>query len=159
MTSCTLTHAQHLATWKSWRDDCAVCGFGMQDPDQCDRGHPDDRVTFCGVCSYDAEYNRLGVGELNAIGEKARAAGVDLTGRSLAWEIREFALTTDERRALYRRLLDEHNQQRQRRGWPSNDKLSGWRKRCRVCDDWLPAEVTIERRPLIHDTCESAVAS
>lgn len=151
---CTMTHAEHLATWKSWRDDCQGCGFGMQDLDQCERGHPDDGVEWCGACGWDVEYNRLGVGELDAIGEKSRAAGVDLTGWSLGREIREFALTLDERRTLYRRLLDEHNQQRARRGWPRNEHLSGWQKRCRVCDEWLPVEVTIERGKLAHEVCE-----
>lgn len=53
--ACTLTHAQHIATWTSWQDDCTDpdgCGFAMLDPDQCDRGHPDDGITWCGACGH-----------------------------------------------------------------------------------------------------------
>ena len=35
--TCTLTHADHIAIWTSWRDDCTgpdSCGFGMVDSDQ-----------------------------------------------------------------------------------------------------------------------------
>jgi len=49
---CGLTHDQHAARWRSWRDDCPICGYAQQDPDQCRRGHPDDGVTWCGGCGY-----------------------------------------------------------------------------------------------------------
>lgn len=55
-TTCRLTHAEHMATWRSWRDDCngdSGCGFAMRDVDQCDRGHPDDGVTWCGACGHE----------------------------------------------------------------------------------------------------------
>ena len=94
--TCTMTHDEHLASWKSWRDDCADCGFGMQDPDQCDRGHPDDGVTFCGACGHDELYNALEIGELSAICAQARASGVDTAGWSIARMIRAFPLTEDE---------------------------------------------------------------
>jgi hypothetical protein len=53
--TCTLTHAEHAATWKSWRDDCTGadgCGFAIRDNDQCNRGHPDDGITWCGACGH-----------------------------------------------------------------------------------------------------------
>lgn len=58
MADCTLTHAEHFATWTSWRDDCTgpgECGFCVQDVDQCRRGHPDDGVTMCGACGHGAD--------------------------------------------------------------------------------------------------------
>ncbi|WP_174526449.1 hypothetical protein [Micromonospora maritima] len=54
---CGYTHADHLAEWKSWKDDCVGengCGFGIIDVDQCWRGHPDDGVTACGGCGHGA---------------------------------------------------------------------------------------------------------
>ncbi len=153
---CTLTHAEHLATWKSWRDDCEACGFGMRDVDQCDRGHPDDGVTWCGACGHDAEYNRLGVGELGAILAKASTAGVDASGWDIATAVRACPpLTLDERRALYRRLLTEHNEARARRGLEPSGHLRSWQKRCRRCEEWLPVERTIERLPLLCDGCRA----
>lgn len=98
--TCTLTHDQHFAAWKSWRDDCDDCGFGIQDVDQCDRGHPDDGVTFCGACGHDKVYNELNIGELNAICVKAEAAGTDLAGWTIAATIRAFPLTEAEREAV-----------------------------------------------------------
>lgn len=48
----------HMAAWRSWRDDCIDpvigCGFAVQDVDQCDRGHPDDGVTYCGACGHES---------------------------------------------------------------------------------------------------------
>lgn len=93
---CTMTHGEHLATWKSWRDDCAGCGFGMQDVDQCDRGHPDDGVTFCGACGWDTVYNQLKPGELTAICVKALTAGSDISEWTVGRVIREFPLTEAE---------------------------------------------------------------
>jgi hypothetical protein len=49
---CTKTHDEHAATWKTWRDDCEVCGYSEQDVQQCAAGHPDDGVTSCGACGY-----------------------------------------------------------------------------------------------------------
>lgn len=101
---CGKTHAEHLATWKSWRDDCAGCGFGMQDVDQCDRGHPDDGVTWCGACGWDTVYNALEVGELSAICVKAEASGANTDGWSIAETIRTFPLTDAERVKVRRDL-------------------------------------------------------
>lgn len=54
---CGQTHDEHMVSWRSWRDDCidpvAGCGFGMQDVDQCERGHPDDGCDWCGACGYE----------------------------------------------------------------------------------------------------------
>ena len=61
---CGYTHADHLNTWKSWKDDCDVCGFGIMDVDQCWRGHPDDGVTACGGCGH---------GEISGEGTLSRA--------------------------------------------------------------------------------------
>lgn len=118
--TCTLTCADHMATWKSWRDDCTGedgCGFGMQDVDQCDRGHPDDGVTFCGACGWDTVYNALKVGELSAIVAKAEAAGVNLDGWSIAETICAYPLTGDER-ATVRRDLEEAGRQARARWRP-----------------------------------------
>ncbi len=52
--TCTLTHTDHAAAWRSWRDDCDNCGYYAIDTDQCDRGHPDDGVDACGACRYAA---------------------------------------------------------------------------------------------------------
>lgn len=53
---CGITHEEHCATWRSYRDDCidpvTGCGFVMRDLDQCERGHPDDGVTWCGACGH-----------------------------------------------------------------------------------------------------------
>ena len=87
---CGKTHDQHLAEWRSWCDDCNVCGFGMQDVDQCDRGHPDDGVTWCGACGYDALYNALRPGELNLILQAADDLGVNTDGWSIGQMIRKF---------------------------------------------------------------------
>lgn len=50
--TCTLSHAEHSARWLSWLDDCDVCGYTRLDVDQCERGHPDDGVTWCGLCGH-----------------------------------------------------------------------------------------------------------
>lgn len=87
---CGKSHDQHLAEWQSWRDDCDVCGFGMQDLDQCERLHPDDGVTWCGACGFDADAEGLRPGELTVIAAAARAAGVDPSrewtiGQTVRW--------------------------------------------------------------------------
>jgi hypothetical protein len=117
--TCIITHAEHLATWKSWQDDCADCGFGMQDPDQCDRGHPDDEVTFCGACGHDKVYNALAIGELSAICDKADAEGVDTHGWSIAETIRAFPLTDAERGEVARKRREA--QAAARAKWTSED--------------------------------------
>jgi hypothetical protein len=111
---CDKTHAEHLATWKTWRDDCDACGFGMQDLDQCDRGHPDDGATFCGACGHDKVYNALQIGELSAICDKADALGANTDGWSIAQIIRGFPLTDDERKAVRRRQEDAGRRARTR---------------------------------------------
>lgn len=119
MTTCTKTHAEHLATWKSWRDDCAGCGCGMQDPDQCERGHPNDGVAYCGACGWDTVYNALEIGELSAICDKADASGVNYDGWSIARTIRAFPLTDAERAELGRRRAEAQLAARAR--WTSED--------------------------------------
>ncbi len=52
---CGMTHAEHIAAWRTWRDDCSACGFALRDLDQCRRGHPDDGVTSCGNCGHEAD--------------------------------------------------------------------------------------------------------
>lgn len=113
--SCTLDHAEHLATWQSWRDDCAACGFGMQDPDQCERGHPDDGLTFCGACGYDTVYNTLKPGELTAIVVKAEAAGINTVTWSISSLIRAFPLTESESAEVARKLDEAYSAGRARR--------------------------------------------
>lgn len=49
---CGLTHAEHAAVWRTWRDDCNACGYAQQDVEQCATGHPDDGVTWCGACGH-----------------------------------------------------------------------------------------------------------
>lgn len=52
---CGFTHEQHLAAWRSWRDDCQACGFAMRDPEQCASGHSDDGVQTCGACGFERD--------------------------------------------------------------------------------------------------------
>lgn len=61
MADCTRTHAEHAATWQTWRDDCTEpggCGYAQHDPTQCGRGHPDDGVLFCGLCGHKSTCGR-----------------------------------------------------------------------------------------------------
>jgi hypothetical protein len=134
--SCTLTHAEHLATWMSWRDDCAGCGFVMVDVDQCDRGHPDDGVSFCGACGYDKVYNALKVGELSAIWDKAEASGINTDGWSIAETIRAFPLA-DEEQAKVRRDLEEA-QARARAKW-TPENWASFRANCERAERYLEA--------------------
>jgi hypothetical protein len=133
---CTLSHAEHFATWQSWRDDCDGCGFGMQDPDQCDRGHPDDGVTFCGVCGWDVVYNALKVGELSAICDKAEASGVSTDGWSIAETIRAFPLTDEERVKV--RRDQEAAQARARANW-TPEQWASFRANCERADRYWEA--------------------
>ena len=115
---CTMTHGEHLRTWRSWRDDCTGddgCGFGMVDYDQCENGHPDDGVTLCGACGYDAVYNALKVGELSAIFAKADASGVNYDGWSIAQTIRAFPLTAEESAKALADLAAQGAESRRRR--------------------------------------------